>query len=345
MARIVLADDGVAFDGRSLDGQPAGGAETAFVRLAEALAQSGHEVTAFANAAARIVHKNVAWAPVGDGLPQSADLYVANRSPHLLANVPEAAQKFFWLHNDPSYLLKPRHLVPLLRHWPSLVFVSHAQAAAASPVLPARKRHVIALGLDDLFRSAAERAPPAPLALYAANPLRGLAMLAPLWTDAIAPGLPNARLQIHTGLGLYGAPAKPRTQAAMQAAIDAARAACGPQFMLGDLVDRAQMSATLLGARVYLYPGDATETFCLSVAEAQAMGVPCVVMARGALPERIVHGTTGFVVQTEADFADAARRLLVDDALWQAQHRACLATQRGRGWSDMAADFAQKAGL
>jgi glycosyltransferase involved in cell wall biosynthesis len=345
MARIVLADDGVAFDGKTLDGKPAGGAETAFMRLAEGLAQSGHEVLAFANGAARVVHKNVAWAPVGEGLPQAADLYIANRSPHLLAHVPEAAQKFFWLHNDPSYLLKPRYLVPLLRHWPTLVFVSRAQAAAASPVLPARKRHVIALGLDDAFRHTAERAPPAPLAVYAANPLRGLAMLAPLWTNAIAPGLPNARLQVHTGLGLYGAPAKPRTKAAMQAAIDAAHAASGPQFLLGDLVDRAQLQATLLGARVYLYPGDATETFCLSVAEAQAMGVPCVVMAHGALPERVVHEVTGFVVQTETDFADAARRLLADDALWLAQHRACLATQRGRGWNDMAAEFAQMAGL
>ena len=345
MARIVLADDGVAFDGKTHEGKAAGGAETAFVRLAEAFARQGHEVLAFASGAARIVHAGVVWAPVDGGLPQAADLYVANRSAHLLAHVPDAAQKFFWLHNDPGYLLKPRYLAPMLRQWPTLVFVSDAQAKAASPVLPSRKRHVIALGLDNAFRDAQERGPPAPLALYAANPLRGLAMLAPLWTNAIAPGLPQARLQAHTGLGLYGAPAKPRTKAAMQEAIDAARAASGPQFVLSDLVDRAQMAATLLGARVYLYPGDATETFCLSVAEAQAMGVPCVVMARGALVERVVQGTTGFVATSEAEFAEAARRLLAEDDLWLAQHRACLATQRGRGWADMAAEFAQKAGL
>jgi len=345
MARIVLADDGVAFDGSTHAGKPAGGAETAFVRLAEALARQGHEVLAFASGAARIVHEGVAWAPIDGGLPQAADLYVANRSAHLLTHVPGAAQKFFWLHNDPGYLLKPRYLAPLLRHWPTLVFVSHAQAKAASPVLPGRKRHVIALGLDAAFRDAGERAPPAPLALYAANPLRGLATLAPLWTNAIAPGLPQARLQVHTGLGLYGAPAKPRTKTAMQAAIDAARAAIGPQFALDDLLDRTQLAATLLATRVYLYPGDETETFCLSVAEAQAMGVPCVVMARGALVERVVHGSTGFVANSDAEFAEAARRLLADDEVWLAQHRACLATQRGRGWNDMAAEFAQRAGL
>jgi len=204
---------------------------------------------------------------------------------------------------------------------------------------------VIPLGLDASFRQETERAPPPPLALYAANPLRGLSMLAPLWQSEIAPQVPAARLQVHTGLGLYGTPPKPRTAAAMQEAIDAARAAAGEQLTLGDLIDHAQLVATLRRARVYLYPGDPTETFCLSVAEAQAMGVPCVVLRNGALPERVVDGVTGFVVDGPASFADAARRLLIDDALWTAQHRACLASQGKRSWGDMAQDFARKAGL
>ena len=44
MARIVMADDGIAFDGHSLSQRPLGGAETAFVSLAEALAARGHDV-------------------------------------------------------------------------------------------------------------------------------------------------------------------------------------------------------------------------------------------------------------------------------------------------------------
>jgi hypothetical protein len=38
-------------------------------------------------------------------------------------------------------------------------------------------------------------------------------------------------------------------------------------------------------------------------------------------------------------FAQAAIRLLTDDVLWAAQHRAALARQRGRGWDSVAADF------
>jgi len=345
MARIVLADDGVVFDGKSLDGKAAGGGETAFVRLAEAFAAQGHDVTATARGAGSRRHRGVDWVPLGTKLPGKADLFVANRSPHLLALGADARRRFFWLHNDARYLAKPRYVLRMLRHRSELVFVSNAHLRSAPWWLPARARHVIPLGLDASFRQETERAPPPPLALYAAHPLRGLSMLAPLWQSEIAPQVTAARLQVHTGLGLYGTPPKPRTAAAMQEAIDAARAAAGEQLTLGDLIDHAQLVATLRRARVYLYPGDPTETFCLSVAEAQAMGVPCVVLRNGALPERVVDGVTGFVVDGPASFADAARRLLIDDALWTAQHRACLASQGKRSWGDMAQDFARKAGL
>jgi len=41
MAKVVMADDGIAFDGATAEQGPLGGAETAFVALAEALALRG----------------------------------------------------------------------------------------------------------------------------------------------------------------------------------------------------------------------------------------------------------------------------------------------------------------
>src|SRR4029077_16767665 len=46
MASVVMADDGIAFDGVMAETAPLGGAETAFVGLAEALAGRGHRVEA-----------------------------------------------------------------------------------------------------------------------------------------------------------------------------------------------------------------------------------------------------------------------------------------------------------
>jgi glycosyltransferase involved in cell wall biosynthesis len=330
VARIVLADDGVAFDGHSAGAL--GGAETAFLRLAEALAAKGHHVSAFTATTQKIAAGGVDWAPVSGKLPDDADLYIANRGDRVLDLVPNARRIAFWLHNDAAYLKKFRYLRRLWRRQPTLVFVSDSHRRLAPSWLPGGERVVIPLGLEDEYRHDAAREVPPPMALYAANPLRGLAELAKIWPQI---GVTNATLVAHSGADLYAV--KPRTRAAMEQALASVAKVAG--IALRPFVERTALIDVLRGARVFLYPGDPTETFCLSVAEAQSLGVPCVVYARGALPERVVDGTTGFVAKSDAEFVDAARRLLTDDALWLAQHRACLATQNKRGWADMAADF------
>ena len=91
-------------------------------------------------------------------------------------------------------------------------------------------------------------------------------------------------------------------------------------------------------ARVMLYGGHRVEAFCLSVAEAQALGVP-VVRPIAVLPERVRDGLTGFVASDEDAFARHAIALLTDDALWRAQHEAALRLQQGWSWDDMAERF------
>lgn len=330
MARIVLADDGIAFDGRSTGAL--GGGETAFLRLAESLAARGHDVAAFSNTNERSHVAGVEWAPVSGPMPDDADLYIANRGDRVLDHVRGANRVAFWLHNDARYLKKFRYLRRLWLRKPTLVFVSESHRRLAPSWLPGGERVVIPLGLEDAYRHEALRAVPPPTAIYAANPLRGLSELAALWPKIDVAG---AKLVAHSGADLYAA--KPRTREAMEQALASVAGVAGIE--LQPIVKRDALIDVLRRARVFLYPGDPTETFCLSVAEAQALGVPCVVYARGALPERVIDGTTGFVAKSEAAFVDAARRLLTDDALWLAQHRACLTTQNKRGWTDMAADF------
>lgn len=60
---------------------------------------------------------------------------------------------------------------------------------------------------------------------------------------------------------------------------------------------------------VVVIPSVWDETFCMTVSEAQAMGVPVVAAAVGAIPERIVDGVTGFLVRP-SDPGALAQRLL-----------------------------------
>jgi glycosyltransferase involved in cell wall biosynthesis len=60
-------------------------------------------------------------------------------------------------------------------------------------------------------------------------------------------------------------------------------------------------------ARAVLFPVDWEEPFGLVMAEAMACGTPVIATPRGAVPEVIEDGVTGFVVPVE-DYSDAAAR-------------------------------------
>ncbi len=340
MAAIVMADDGIRFDGTTPERAPLGGAETAFVGLAEALARRGHRVEARTNCPAPLDHNGVHWAPLAQGLPERADLYIANRGDRLLTAMrTTAGTTIFWVHNPARYLLKWRYLWKLAWLRPPIVFLGPHHAAGYPAWAPAGARLVIPYGIQDAFRTAAPAAtPPGPRAIFTSNPLRSLDWLLTLWVERIRPLVPEARLAVFSGTTPYGEVGD--RQAARAAPVLArARSLAAQGVALDDPVPKARLVEELRAARLILYRGDVGETFCLAVGEAQAMGVPAVVNPIGATPERVIDGETGFVAADDAAFAEAARRLLTDDGLWRRQHLAALRLQRRRGWDQAAAEF------
>ena len=343
MARIVLADDGIEFDGHTLEQRPLGGSESSVVALMEELAARGHDVHVLNKCKAPLDHKGVHWRPIdgpgGGQWPGGVDLYIANRGDKLLERMPEARRTVFWIHNPARYLLKWRYLSKLWRLRPAIVFIGDYHATTYPRWAPAAGRVVIPYGLPDAFcgAEALSEAPP-PRAVFTSNPLRSLDWLLDLWAEAIQPRVPGAELHVFAGAAIYGSVGD-RKQAAMQAVLDRAKGLENQGVKVRGPVPKGQLIEELRAARVMLYRGSLDETFCLSIGEAQAMGVPTVVENLGSVSERVIDGETGFIVSDAAAFADAARRLLSDDALWRAQHVAALEKQRSWRWPQAAAAF------
>jgi glycosyltransferase involved in cell wall biosynthesis len=340
MADIVMADDGIAFDGRIAESQPLGGAESAFVGLAEALAARGHRVAAYTNCAAPLHLRGVDWQPIATSpLPPGADLYIANRGDKLINRVAQAKATVFWVHNPAQYLLKFRYLRKLAWRRPTIVFSGAYHASTYPSWAPAGGRREIPYGISEIFRTASPaEVPPPPRAIFTSNPMRSLDWLLELWKDRIFPQVPAAELHVYSGAATYGAMGEAKATA-MNAILDRARSLRGSGVVLHSPVPKHLLVEAMAGARAYLYRGDASETYCASAGEAQAMGVPGVVQDIGSMRERIDDGKTGFVVADAEQFAAAAVRLLTDDALWSAQHAAALAGKRRYGWKDAAAEF------
>src|SRR5437764_7375756 len=147
MARVVMADDGIAFDGSTADAGPLGGAETAFAALAAALAARGHAVAAHSNCRRPLLHKGVDWAPLADGVPETCDLYIGNRGHRVIGLAPHAKRRLFWLHNPARYLRKPRLLWRLVRYRPTLVVTGDYHASTVPDWLILNGLEIIPYGV------------------------------------------------------------------------------------------------------------------------------------------------------------------------------------------------------
>ncbi len=339
MALIVMADDGLEFDGTTPDRQPLGGAESAFLSLAEACAARGHRVRVCNNCAAPVSRKGVEWTRIADGVPEVCDLYIGNRGHRLIGLAPKARRRVFWIHNPGGYLLKLRYLWPLLWHRPIIVTTGAYHASTVPGWVPSGGRTVIPYGLGADYRGASVRdGVPAPLAIFTSNPMRGLDWLLDLWCRRIHPAVPGAELHVYAGPQVYGAVGARKAEP-MSAVLTRASALGGQGVRRHAPVPKAALVEKLGAARVMLYRGDENETFCLAVAEAQALGLPAVVTRLGSLPERVVDGVTGTVADGDDAFAAAAIALLTDDTLWRSRHEASIARQKGLSWDDVAQRF------
>jgi len=345
MARIVMTDDGISFDGTALDERPLGGAETSFIEMANALAARGHEVVVCNKCETEKVHRGVIWRPIGRGVPDGADLYIPNRGDKLIRLCPRARRTIFWIHNPAGYLLKWRYQWKLALRRPVIVFSGASHASTYPDWAFAGGREIVPYGLTDLFCHAEARTePPPPKVVFTSNPMRSLDWLLELWSRDIHPALPKAELHVFAGTATYGAAGTAKA-GRMGPVLERAAAMAGEGVILRGPVPKAQLVGELAGARALLYRGDIGETFCSAVAEAQAMGVPAVLMDVACMKERVIEGETGFVTRDAPGFVQAGLHILGDDDLWHRLHLSSLEHQRSWRWDHAAAEFERIGGL
>jgi glycosyltransferase involved in cell wall biosynthesis len=83
----------------------------------------------------------------------------------------------------------------------------------------------------------------------------------------------------------------------------------GPDVEYVGEISDAEKGAFLGGAAGLIFPIAWREPFGLAMIEAMACGTPVIAFRRGSVPEVVDDGVTGFIVDDEAQAADAALRL------------------------------------
>ena len=327
-----MIDQDASFNGRTYREEPLGGTETAFVLLAESFVKNGHKVIALTKKLESEDYNGVAWKPLNTKINE-CDLYIINRAPSLLDKAPKSKRTILWVHNPASYLNKFRNFRRLI--FKNIKVVCSGKYHFDSlPVWIKSRSLIIPLGLsEEVFtnENVAKKAPE-PLVIFTSNPERGLLWLVDIWIKKIKVSVPNAKLHIFAGHKTYGG----RNKEKIKNILNAVRDLNDSSIKLFEPIPKKQLFNKLLNYRAMLYKGDPGETFCLSVAEAQALGVPCVVKPIGSLGERVKDKITGIVAIKDEDFYNGAISILKEDKVWMTYRDNSLKFQRDYQWEKIA---------
>jgi glycosyltransferase involved in cell wall biosynthesis len=330
-----MIDQDASFNGRTYREEPLGGTETAFVLLAESFVKNGHKVIALTKKLESEDYNGVAWKPLNTKMNE-CDLYIINRAPSLLDNAPKSKRTILWVHNPASYLNKFRNFRRLI--FKNIKVVCSGKYHFNSlPVWIKSRSLIIPLGLsEEVFtnENVAKKAPE-PLVIFTSNPERGLLWLVDIWIKKIKVSVPNAKLHIFAGHKTYGG----RNKDKIKNILNSVRDLKDPSITLFDPIPKKELFNKLLNYRAMLYKGDPGETFCLSVAEAQALGIPCVVKPIGSLGERVKNKITGIVADNDEDFSIGAISILKEDKVWMNYRDNSLKFQRDYHWEKIAKKY------
>jgi glycosyltransferase involved in cell wall biosynthesis len=343
--------------------RPMSGVKTAALALCAALGRRGHDVHFFAEQTDPCQRNGVAFHDRAE-LASFAESY----APDVLVVIPEllpllmplrARARVVWTGNaytaGDCALVAPwtwaPHIGPkgerarlytmsLLHPYTDRVIVGsqwQAQHLRDASGIPSSKLSVRYLGVSLEYYRHRVPARHRHRLVYTSEARRGLGVLLRLFPQVRA-AVPEAELHIF-GCEYARSPTLPDLQGAAQ-----------PGVYWRGALSKSALAHELLSAGIMAYPSTFLETFCLSVAEAQAAALPVVTSDRGALAERVSDGVDGFLIggrpkkpEYEAAFVEAVIRLLRDDDLWaRLGAEAARNAQRLYDWDVIASGWEQE---
>ena len=319
------------------------GTQTAFIELSRAFEQSGAVVNVYTETLLALHGTRRTWNQLSevDGTV-SYDLMIVNVSPFLFEsfNHITAKRKILWIHNEAKYLLYWNRLKYLITYRPVVVFSGKYHKSTLPFFIPTGGRKIISYGISEsvLKMTPCNQVERNKKVYFTSNPLRSLRWLVDLWVTEIHPKCPEAELNVFAGWKTYGAWGN-SVKNRMQIEVEYASQFSEQKIIIRDVIPKHELFQEMKNGRAMFYRGDRAETFCLAVAEAQALGLPAVVCDLGSMNERVEHGVTGFVANTDADFVKNAIRVLTDDQLFGPMSSAAKVRYDGMNWLKAANQF------
>lgn len=292
-----------------------GGSETAAVCMAYELRRLGHKVIVVADCPNKkgfydgveyVHHADVTREPQGD--KYACDIYIVSRQPFAL-NLPiRRKATYVWVHDihvghfEHASMIDNTDKFLCLTNWHKEFFL---QAYAGK--IPSSKILVTANGIDPQWYSE-EPVKVGNRLIYASSPDRGLERLLQIF-PSIRKQVPDAELHIFYGFHNWKKMAESSNNkidlekiAFFERAIEAQK---DHGVTYHGRIPEPELAKEFAKAKVWAYPTNFTETYCITALMAQASGCIPVTTALAALNETVSHGFLFNPPNTTKGYEDA----------------------------------------
>ena len=305
---------------------PIGGAETAVLRISEALARRGIR------------------AEIIDSEQKSFsgnEVLVVKRFPEAVVKLrPQFSKIYFWSPDDIAHgslapLRNPKKLAAFNEAVDGVIAISQFQ-----------RQRLISIGVEETkvipsrygvpSRMFAKRdALPEKICIYTSSPKRGLTQIPQIWRR-VQCLLPESQLWVYSSMSTYR-----KDESEFHDLYRELQQMRNVTYF--GAVPWSQLKCALQKARVFLYPNTLNETSSIATLEAIAAGCVVVATEKGALPESAMDN---IMIRVRADtesflsaFASWAVRLLMDDSLFRMMSLRNQLNSRLRDWDVIAEEW------
>jgi len=304
---------------RAFGGMALGGSESTMLHFAEQYVKLGHEVTIYTAGASATELGGVKWRPIQEMYGKEFDVAIGFRFPDVLPSM-MAPLKVLCCH-DPEIPDIPDYVRRGEIHLVTVESEHQKQRYQKQHPIPESMYLMSNAGItySDYVGKNVEKV--RGRCIYCSVPARGLGELVHIW-PLIHEQLPWATLHITGGFGLWGIDVSLDKQPVLQKLM-----ALDGVTHLG-IVPREDLIREQLESEVLLLPGNpkSPEMCCISAEECAAAGNALIVCDIGALPERVLEGWSGHIIDRREGwrgrFAGAAIDLLPHPGLKQIQDTA-----------------------
>ena len=319
---IIVDNSKLSYSGKDINGEILRGTETSLILLAEHFVKRDCHVDFCTNIEHNETFNNVNYFNKKNiNKNKIYDLAIAVSDSNQFDLLNANKKVIFSVSNQPfEKFLRKKQLFSFFKHRPIVVTLCNYQYNKRSFFTSFYGKKMIPIAVDPKFLNLKIDLDflPKKKVIYNIRSNRNLDWLIKIWSNKIYPFSKDSELYITPNIIEYNDSLK------------------NHNIFLRDIKSRSEMINEMRDYRALTYIGHKSDIFTLTCEEAVKMCMPVVTFGIGSVSDRVIHNKTGFIVNSDQEFADYTLKILNDDSFYLNIKKKMYTLRHENNWNNIA---------